>query len=231
MSTEPALMSLVEVARAIAEKRLSSHEVTQACLNRIAQWQPRLNAFMAIEAEAALKAADEADAALGRGENRWRVARRAACAQGYVLRGRQGRHLRLVYPARLCRHHHLDRVAAPEECRIDPVGIAADGGIRLRTDRPQFPLWRGPQSLALRPRHRRLVVRLGRGGRGAAELCRAGLRHRRLDSDARAFLRCHRAEDDLRSHQPRRRDAAVAVARYGWDRLRAPRRIARCCSV
>jgi aspartyl-tRNA(Asn)/glutamyl-tRNA(Gln) amidotransferase subunit A len=70
MSTEPALMSLVEVARAIAEKRLSSHEVTQACLNRIAQWQPRLNAFMAIEAEAALKAADDADAALGSGENR-----------------------------------------------------------------------------------------------------------------------------------------------------------------
>jgi aspartyl-tRNA(Asn)/glutamyl-tRNA(Gln) amidotransferase subunit A len=70
MSTEPALMSLVEVARAIADKRLSSHEVTQSCLNRISQWQPRLNAFMAIEAEAALKAAEEADAALARGENR-----------------------------------------------------------------------------------------------------------------------------------------------------------------
>jgi aspartyl-tRNA(Asn)/glutamyl-tRNA(Gln) amidotransferase subunit A len=69
MSTDPALMSLIQVARAIAEKRLSSHEVTQSCLNRIAQWQPRLNAFMAIEAEAALKAADDADAALGKGEN------------------------------------------------------------------------------------------------------------------------------------------------------------------
>jgi aspartyl-tRNA(Asn)/glutamyl-tRNA(Gln) amidotransferase subunit A len=67
MSTEPALMSLVEVAKAIAEKRLSSHEVTRSCLHRIAQWQPRLNAFMAIEAEAALKAAGEADAALAKG--------------------------------------------------------------------------------------------------------------------------------------------------------------------
>jgi aspartyl-tRNA(Asn)/glutamyl-tRNA(Gln) amidotransferase subunit A len=70
MSTEPALMSLVAVANAIAEKRLSSHEATRSCLNRIAQWQPRLNAFMSIEAEAALKAADEADAALAKGNTR-----------------------------------------------------------------------------------------------------------------------------------------------------------------
>jgi aspartyl-tRNA(Asn)/glutamyl-tRNA(Gln) amidotransferase subunit A len=70
MSTEPALMSLVAVADAIAEKRLSSHEVTRACLHRMAQWQPRLNAFMSIESEAALKAADEADAALAKGNRR-----------------------------------------------------------------------------------------------------------------------------------------------------------------
>jgi aspartyl-tRNA(Asn)/glutamyl-tRNA(Gln) amidotransferase subunit A len=63
-------MSLVAVAKAIAEKRLSSHEVTRSCLHRIAQWQPRLNAFMSIEAEAALKAADAADAALAKGNHR-----------------------------------------------------------------------------------------------------------------------------------------------------------------
>ncbi|MEH2564005.1 amidase [Bradyrhizobium sp. AZCC 2289] len=70
MSTEPALMSLVSVAKAIAAKKLSSHEVTRSCLHRIAEWQPRLNAFMAIESEAALKAADEADAALAKGDKR-----------------------------------------------------------------------------------------------------------------------------------------------------------------
>ena len=32
MSTEPALMSLTAVASAIADKRLSSREVTQSCL-------------------------------------------------------------------------------------------------------------------------------------------------------------------------------------------------------
>jgi aspartyl-tRNA(Asn)/glutamyl-tRNA(Gln) amidotransferase subunit A len=70
MNTEPALMSLVAVAKAIADKRLSSQEVTRSCLQRIAQWQPRLNAFMSIEAETALKAAEAADTALARGGHR-----------------------------------------------------------------------------------------------------------------------------------------------------------------
>src|ERR1700742_3587508 len=67
MSGEPALMSLVSVAKAIAEKRVSSRKVTQSCLDRITQWQPRLNAFMALEAETALAAADDADVALAKG--------------------------------------------------------------------------------------------------------------------------------------------------------------------
>jgi len=70
MSTEPALMTLTAVAKAIADKQVSSHEATRSCLHRIAQWQPKLNAFMAVEAESALKAADEADAALAKGKNR-----------------------------------------------------------------------------------------------------------------------------------------------------------------
>jgi aspartyl-tRNA(Asn)/glutamyl-tRNA(Gln) amidotransferase subunit A len=67
MSSEPALLSLASVAKGIAERRFSSREVTQACLDRIAHWQPRLNAFMAIEADEALAAADAADAALAKG--------------------------------------------------------------------------------------------------------------------------------------------------------------------
>ena len=65
-----ALMSLVEVASAIAIKKVSSRDVTSACLGRIAQWQPKLNAFIAIEAEAALKAADAADAMLAKGNSK-----------------------------------------------------------------------------------------------------------------------------------------------------------------
>ena len=65
--SEPALMSLTAVAKAIADKKLSSREVTESCLKRISQFNPKLNAFMAIETEEALKAADAADAALAKG--------------------------------------------------------------------------------------------------------------------------------------------------------------------
>jgi len=70
MSAEPALLSLTEVAQAIAQKRFSSREVTKSCLDRIEQWQPRLNAFMAVEPDEALAAADAADAALAKGNAR-----------------------------------------------------------------------------------------------------------------------------------------------------------------
>lgn len=65
---DPTLLSLMDVAAAIAARRISSREVTQACLARIERAQPRLNAFVSIEPEAALQAADEADAALAKGK-------------------------------------------------------------------------------------------------------------------------------------------------------------------
>ena len=214
MSGEPALMSLVAVAKAIAAKKLSSREVTQSCLDRIAQWQPRLNAFMAIEADEALAAADAADAALAKGKI-------AAPLHGVPLAHKDmyydagkvvtcGSKIRRDFVA----DDDLDRAAAAEGRRHGQARLAADGGIRLRPDRPQRALRRGAQSLECRSHHRRLVVGLGLGGRGAADLCGAGLRYRRLDPDAGAFLRRHRLEDHGRPDQPRRRDAAVAVARY-----------------
>ena len=66
----PALISLVDVASAIATKKVSSREVTSACLARTATWQPKLNAFISIESEAALKAADAADAMLAKGDSK-----------------------------------------------------------------------------------------------------------------------------------------------------------------
>jgi aspartyl-tRNA(Asn)/glutamyl-tRNA(Gln) amidotransferase subunit A len=70
MSAEPALMTLTALAKAIADKKVSSREATQSCLDRIAQWQPRLNAFMTIEQDEALVAASAADAALAKGTSR-----------------------------------------------------------------------------------------------------------------------------------------------------------------
>ncbi|MEP9352310.1 amidase [Xanthobacter sp. KR7-65] len=68
--SDPALLTLAQAGLAIREGVLSAREAAEACLARIARLQPRLNAFIAIEPEAALAAADAADAALAAGEVR-----------------------------------------------------------------------------------------------------------------------------------------------------------------
>jgi aspartyl-tRNA(Asn)/glutamyl-tRNA(Gln) amidotransferase subunit A len=68
VTTDPALLSLTELAAAIRERKVSSVEVTKACLARIEQWQPHTNAFVRVEAEDALAHAAAADATLARGE-------------------------------------------------------------------------------------------------------------------------------------------------------------------
>jgi aspartyl-tRNA(Asn)/glutamyl-tRNA(Gln) amidotransferase subunit A len=67
---DPALMSLAQAAAAIRARQLSSVEATQAALARIADWQPRLNCFIALDAEGALKQAAALDADLARGRIR-----------------------------------------------------------------------------------------------------------------------------------------------------------------
>jgi len=57
-------MSLVEAATAIRRKRVSSLELTRACLAWIEQVQPQLNCFITIEHDAVLAAARKADRVL-----------------------------------------------------------------------------------------------------------------------------------------------------------------------
>jgi aspartyl-tRNA(Asn)/glutamyl-tRNA(Gln) amidotransferase subunit A len=64
--SDPALLSLGDVAAQIRDRKLSSVEATQALLSRIEKWQPKLNAFVQIEGEEALQAATAADAELAR---------------------------------------------------------------------------------------------------------------------------------------------------------------------
>ena len=66
--TELPDLGMVAAAQAIAGGDASSREVTQACLARIDAMQPVLNAFISIDRDEALAAADAADAALARGD-------------------------------------------------------------------------------------------------------------------------------------------------------------------
>ncbi len=67
MSADLLNMSLCEVAQAIRRKRVSSLEVTRACLEQAKAAQPSVNCFIAIDEEDALRAARAADRALKRG--------------------------------------------------------------------------------------------------------------------------------------------------------------------
>ena len=62
--------SVTALAQAIREKRISSEELVKACLARIGEVNPKLNAVVQLGAEAALAQAREADRVLGRGESR-----------------------------------------------------------------------------------------------------------------------------------------------------------------
>jgi aspartyl-tRNA(Asn)/glutamyl-tRNA(Gln) amidotransferase subunit A len=53
--------SLIEIASLIRRKQVSSVEVTRACLERIEHWQPRINCFIAVDADDALKEARRLD--------------------------------------------------------------------------------------------------------------------------------------------------------------------------
>lgn len=63
-------LSAVEMARQVAEGRLSASELVRAHLARITALQPRLNAFAQVDREGALAAARAADVARERGEAR-----------------------------------------------------------------------------------------------------------------------------------------------------------------
>ena len=55
-------MTLQEQAAALAAGAVSSVELTRAAIDRAEAWQPRINAFIRIEADQALKAAGASDA-------------------------------------------------------------------------------------------------------------------------------------------------------------------------
>ena len=65
-----ALDDLTAIADAIAEGRTTSVAATEACLARIAAWQPRTNAFLRVYREKALAQAKAMDAELSAGRRR-----------------------------------------------------------------------------------------------------------------------------------------------------------------
>ncbi len=67
-ASELPLLELVEVSKAVQKKEVSPVELTRACLNRIEQLNPKLNAFITVTDTSALEEARKAEAEIARGE-------------------------------------------------------------------------------------------------------------------------------------------------------------------
>jgi Asp-tRNA(Asn)/Glu-tRNA(Gln) amidotransferase A subunit family amidase len=65
---ELTFLSAVSLAQRIREKKISSREVVEAYLERINRLHPKLNAFVEVDSDRALRQARSADEALSRGE-------------------------------------------------------------------------------------------------------------------------------------------------------------------
>jgi aspartyl-tRNA(Asn)/glutamyl-tRNA(Gln) amidotransferase subunit A len=70
MKHDPATLELADAATALAEGKLSSVALTEACLARAAAWQASRNCFIRIDAESALATARERDRELAQGRRR-----------------------------------------------------------------------------------------------------------------------------------------------------------------
>src|SRR6202162_2740471 len=66
----PTLENITDLAPRLRRKEISPVELTQACLNRIEQQNPALNAFITVTAESAMSEARTAEIEISRGE--WR---------------------------------------------------------------------------------------------------------------------------------------------------------------
>ena len=200
-----AQMNLKDLAAAIRRRKVSSVEVTKALLARIEKWQPALNAFARVEAEDALKSAKAADRALAAGKAKGPLhGVPLAHKDMYYSKGK------LAECGSKIRKGWIAPATATAVERLEAAGSFRLGAVNM----VEFAY--GPtghnvhtgnvlQSVGHDAHHRRLIVRLGRGGLRAARAGRARLRHRRLDPDAGAFLRHHRLQADQRPRQPRQR--------------------------
>ena len=63
----PHTLTIAQLTDQLANKKLSSREATQACLDRIDNVDHRLNAFINLDSEQALAQADNADTAIAQG--------------------------------------------------------------------------------------------------------------------------------------------------------------------
>ncbi len=128
-ATEPCDLSAVEARRLIAAKALSPVELTKSCLERIEKTNGAVNAMVAMDPDAALEAARNAEQAVMHGEPLGQLHGLPVGIKD--LQATAG--LRTTYGSLLYEHH------VPEEDEDTVANLRDEGGIILgKTNTPEF---------------------------------------------------------------------------------------------
>ena len=105
-------LSAAEAARAFAARRLSPVELLTALLARIERLDPKLHAFIRLDADAAMDAARVAEAEIAAGRRARTAARRAGRREGHHRCRRAADHVPLEDPGRQRRQRPMRSVIA-----------------------------------------------------------------------------------------------------------------------
>ena len=185
MSDDIHLLSLVELADAIATRQLSAVEVMTATVARAERLQPVLNCFISLQGGggAGKRSGCRCLACAGRGAGP--AARRAPRPQGHVLPRGPRHHLRLAHPQGLRTRPRQHRPRPPSWCRRDLSRRAQHG----RNSPPDPPATTSIGATCRNPWNRDHISGGSSSGSGAArrgprDLRRARLRYRRLCAPA-----------------------------------------------
>ena len=204
--------SAIELAAMVRSGELSARELVQASLDRIEELNPRLNAFVQVDAERALAAAAEIGA-----RRRAAVRGRPDRDQEQPARQRPAPHLRLLadwrtsWPTTTTTSRGASsRPGSSSSARRRCPSMASCRRPRRGCSAHAQPL--GPRALP-----GRVLRRSGRRGRVGHGARRARQRRRRLDPHPRRLLRPRRPQAPARAHLRGARTGRVAAR----DRRRA----------
>ena len=230
--TDLTLLGIAEAGRLMARGEITSTQLTEAFLKRIEAVDHKIASYITVTADLARNAARQADMEMKGGLRRGPMHGIPVALKDIYETAGVHDDRPFASQEGLCAGDRRRDGAAPERWRRRHPGQARHARVRQRRDDAGPAVPGRAQSLEHRVPARRLVERLGCGGRGPALHGRDGLRHRRLDPQSGRLLRHRRHQADLRAGQPLRHLPAQLQLRHGRaarlddGRLRADARCA-----